>query len=202
MWSTTEETLLYLVNQGALTFHPWLSRLSDLDRPDFVLFDLDPGGAAFADVVAVALRLHELLKEEGVEAFVKTSGKSGLHVLTPWGAEGGYDEARGWARTVAERAVETLPDQATLDIRKNKRGGRVYVDVLQNARGKHVVPPYVVRATPTATVSTPLRWNELTPALDPTRFNVRTMAERRRRMKRDPMAALLGEAAPARTASL
>ncbi len=185
-----EETLLYLVNQGALTFHPWLSRLGSLDRPDFVLFDLDPGGAAFADVVTAAVRLHALLKKDGVKAFVKTSGKSGLHVLTPWAAEGGYVEARNWARSVAERLVGALPDRATLEVRKAKREGRVYVDVVQNARGHHVVPPYVVRATPGATVSTPLRWNEVTPALDPTRFNVRTMAKR---LRRDPMAGLLSE---------
>ncbi len=89
------ETLLYLVNQGALTFHPWLSRVGSLDRPDFVLFDLDPGEADFAAVVALAWRLHELLTEDGAEAVVKTSGKSGLHVLTPWQAEGGYDEVAG-----------------------------------------------------------------------------------------------------------
>ena len=188
-----EETLLYLVNQGALTFHPWLSRIGSLDRPDFVLFDFDPGGAAFADVVTAAVRLHALLKEDGVEAFVKTSGQSGLHVLTPWAAEGGYDKARNWARSVAERLVEALPDKTTLEIRKAKRGGRVYVDVVQNARGHHVVPPYVVRATPGATVSAPLRWNEVTPSLDPTRFNVRTMAERLRKMRRDPMTGLLSE---------
>ncbi len=179
------------MNQGALTFHPWLSRVGSLDRPDFVLFDLDPGGAEFADAVAVARRLHELLKEEGAEAVVKTSGKSGLHVLTPWEAAGGYDEARAWARSIAERLAETLPKQATLEIRKVNRGRRVYVDVLQNARGKHVVPPYVVRATPGATVSAPLRWAELTSALDPKRFDVWTMPGRLARMKRDPAAALL-----------
>ena len=185
------ETLLYLVNQGALTFHPWLSRVGGLDRPDFVLFDLDPGEAAFADAVALARRLHALLEQDGVEAVVKTSGKSGLHVLTPWQAEGGYDEARAWARSVAERLAESAPEKATLEIRKAKRGRRVYVDVLQNARGKHVVPPYVVRATPTATVSAPLRWVELTPELDPKRFDVRTMPARLARMKRDPAALLL-----------
>src|SRR5439155_24974164 len=79
-----EETLLYLVNQGTLTFHVWFSRVKDLDRPDFVLFDLDPSQASFQDAVAVARQLHEFLQEEDVEAFVKTSGKSGLHVQVPW----------------------------------------------------------------------------------------------------------------------
>jgi bifunctional non-homologous end joining protein LigD len=77
-------SLLYLVNQGTLTFHPWLSRLADLYRPDFVLFDLDPGPASFADACVVARRVRDELKREGHEAVVKTSGKTGLHVLVPW----------------------------------------------------------------------------------------------------------------------
>jgi bifunctional non-homologous end joining protein LigD len=184
------ETLLYLVNQGTLTFHPWLSRIEDLDRPDFVLFDLDPGGAPFADAVAVARSLHEELGAERREAVVKTSGKTGLHVLVPWRGKGGYDEARGWAQRIAGRVAEALPDAATLEIRKAKRGGRVYLDVLQNARGKHVVPPYVLRPVAGATVSTPLHWDELKPGLDPKRFSIRTAPARLARLKEDPMAAL------------
>src|SRR5262249_36397261 len=91
------DTLLYLVNQGTLTFHVWFSRLADLDRPDFVLFDLDPGQAPFGDVVTIANELHAILQDEGSKAFVKTSGKTGLHVLVPWDEQGDYDEARAWA---------------------------------------------------------------------------------------------------------
>jgi bifunctional non-homologous end joining protein LigD len=185
------KTLLYLVNQGTLTFHVWFSRVDDLDRPDFVLFDLDPGEADFADVVAVAKELHGNLKNEGVEAFVKTSGKTGLHVLTPWEAEGGYDEARAWALGIAERVVEALPEQATVERSKAKRHQRVYVDVMQNAKGHHAVPPYVLRAVPGAPVSTPLSWRELTPQLDPAQFNLKTIFRRLARQKRDPMAALV-----------
>jgi bifunctional non-homologous end joining protein LigD len=184
------ETLLYLVNQGTLTFHVWFSRVEDLDRPDFVLFDLDPGQATFADVVTVANELHALLKEEGSKAYVKTSGKTGLHVLVPWDAEGGYDEARAWALGLAERVVEVLPDQATTERSKAKRNRRVYVDVMQNARGRHAVPPYVLRVVPGATISTPLRWGEVTPGLDPARFTLKTIFRRLARLKRDPMAGL------------
>jgi bifunctional non-homologous end joining protein LigD len=150
------ETLLYLANQGTLTFHVWFSRIQDLDRPDFVLFDLDPGEASFADVVAIARHLHGLLDDEGIAATVKTSGKTGLHVLMPWSQDGGYDEARAWALGVAEKVVADLPRQATVERSKAGRGGRVYVDVMQNARGHRAVPPYVLRAVPQATVSTPL----------------------------------------------
>ncbi len=193
------DTLLYLVNQGTLTFHTWFSRVEDLDRPDFVLFDLDPGAASFADAVAVARELHGILKGEGVEAFVKTSGKTGLHVLTPWEQDGGYDEARAWALEIAERVVEALPEQATVERGKAKRHGRVYVDVMQNAKGHHAVPPYVLRAVPGAPVSTPLEWRELTPDLDPKAFNLKTIFRRLARKKRDPMAGLTRAPASAKS---
>jgi bifunctional non-homologous end joining protein LigD len=185
-----EPTLLYLVNQGALTLHTWFSRVADLDHPDFVLFDLDPGEADFADVVTVAGELHRILTRARRKAFVKTSGKTGLHVLVPWTEEGGFDESRAWAHGVAGQVVEALPELATVETRKAKRGGRVYVDTLQNARGHHAVPPYVLRAVPAATVSTPLRWDELTPGLDPTRYTLTTIFRRLARQKGDPMAAL------------
>jgi bifunctional non-homologous end joining protein LigD len=184
-------TLLYLVNQGTLTFHPWLSRVGSLDRPDFVLFDLDPGEAPFAEVITVARRLHNQLEAEGQEAVVKTSGKSGLHVLVPWQEKGGYEEAREWALAVAGRVAATLPDTATVEIRKGKRTGRVYIDVLQNARGHHAVPPYVLRAVPEAVVSTPLRWPEVKAGLDPKRFTLRTVPARLVRLKEDPNQAIL-----------
>jgi bifunctional non-homologous end joining protein LigD len=185
------QTLLYLANQGTLTFHVWLSRVEDLDRPDVVLFDLDVGQATFADAVAVARELHDILKGEGQQAFVKTSGKTGLHVLVPWKTAGDYDAARAWAGEIAKRVAEAMPEQATVEIRKANRGWRVYVDVLQNARGHHVVPPYVLRAVPGAPVSTPLAWRELTPDLDPARFNIRTIFQRLSRQKQDPMAVLV-----------
>jgi bifunctional non-homologous end joining protein LigD len=185
------ESLLYLVNQGTLTFHVWLSRVGDPDRPDWVLFDLDPGGADFADVVAVARRLHRELENEGLEAFVKTSGKTGLHVLTRWTGGGGYDESRALARSIAERVTKLMPDRVTLEIRKEKRTKRVYIDVLQNARGHTVVPPYALRALPAATVSAPLRWPELTPGLDPARFTLKTLPRRLADRGGDPLAALV-----------
>lgn len=183
-------TVLYLVNQGTLTFHPWLSRTADLDRPDFVLFDLDPGPATFADVCVVARQLREELQQENREVVLKTSGKSGLHLLVPWQEEAGHEQARAWALTVAERTAQALPKQATVEVRKEKRGRRVYIDVLQNARGHHVVPPYVLRAVPGAPVSMPLSWRELREDLDPRAFNLRTALQRLARQHTDPLAPL------------
>ena len=183
------DTLAYLANQGAITFHPFLSRVQDLDHPDYVLFDLDPGDAPFANVVKIAKKLHELLEEGKVESFVKTSGQSGLHVLSPWKQAGGYDEAREWAARIAQRVVDALPELATTERSKAARQGKVYVDVIQNARGHHAVPPYVIRAVPEATVSTPLEWKELTGKLDPKKFTTDVVLKRVR--KNDPIAGLV-----------
>jgi bifunctional non-homologous end joining protein LigD len=184
-------SLLYLVNQGTITFHIWLSRLADLDRPDFVFFDIDRGKAAFTEVIEVAQTVRAVLKSERREAFVKTSGKTGLHLLVPWTARGGYDESRAWAIEVAERAVQALPDRATREVRKEKRGKRVYIDVMQNVRGHLAVAPYVLRAVPAASVSTPLHWREVTDALDPAALTIKTIFNRLKRQKTDPFADLV-----------
>jgi len=184
------QTLLYLVNQGAITFHPWFSRVENLDRPDYVLFDLDRSKATFADVITVTKELHSLLKREHVKAYLKTTGKSGLHVLVPCQHAHDFDEARDWAIQIANKVVDALPDTATVERSKAKRGDRVYVDVMQNMRGKHAVPPYSLRPVQQSAVSTPLRWNELTAKLDPEKFNLKTIFRRLAQQKNDPIAAL------------
>ena len=186
------ETLAYLVNQGAITFHTYLSRVQNLKKPDYVVFDFDPGENEFADVVRLARRLHGVLDEQRVTSYPKTSGKSGLHVVVPWDRSGGFDEARGWAMKQAEKLVAEFPKLATVERFKEKRRGRIYVDVIQNAPGHHVVPPYVIRAIPRATVSTPLDWKEVTPKLNPARF---TTAEVLKRLKKN--ADRFGELIPA-----
>jgi bifunctional non-homologous end joining protein LigD len=184
------QSLLYLVNKGTITFHVWMSRLKNLDRPDFVLFDLDPGTRPFSDVVTVAKEVHAVLKKEKLEGFVKTSGKSGLHVLTPWLEKGNDQVAREWAMDIAELVVSRVPDIATVERSKERREGKLYLDTLQNIRGHHVVPPYVVRAIPDATVSTPLRWNELTSELTPKKFDMKSIFNRLSRQRVDPIAGL------------
>jgi len=168
-----------------------LSRIQNLDQPDFVIFDLDPGAATFADTVAVAKQLHAILEGERVASYLKTSGKTGLHIMVPWHQAEGYDTARDWAMGIALRVVADLPNRATVERHKDRRQKRVYVDVLQNARGHHAVPPYVLRAVSLATVSTPLTWAELTPALNPRRYTLKTIFRRLARQKTDPMALLL-----------
>jgi bifunctional non-homologous end joining protein LigD len=173
-----ERSLLYLVNQGTVTFHPWFSTVDDPNRPNEVLFDVDPHQSTFANAVIVAKTLRKVLEAEGVEPGVKTSGKSGLHVTTPWTGRGGYDDARRWAWGVAETVIREIPKIATMERTISKRGRRVYLDVEQNARGKHGVPPWVVRATPLATVSMPLDWKELTARLSPKKFTIKAALRR------------------------
>jgi bifunctional non-homologous end joining protein LigD len=185
------ETLAYLVNQGTISFHIYFSRIQTLDRPDFVLFDLDPGDAPFTNAIRIARQIHAVLNPLNIPAFVKTSGKRGLHILSPWHQPGGYDQARAWALRIAEQVVQALPKIATLERRLAARAGRVYVDVMQNALGHHFASPYSIRPTPQATLSAPLQWRELTTRLDPARFNIKTIQNRVLRMKSDPMAPLL-----------
>ncbi len=187
------KSLLYLVNQNVLTFHIWMSRVKAPDRPDFVLFDIDPHQSTFANAVKVAKTLHELLDEEGIDNLVKTSGKSGLHVLVPWRAKSGdYDKARAFAAGIADQVAAQLPKIATTERSIAKRGARVYVDAMQNARGKHVVPPYVLRATELGTVSMPLAWKELTSKLSPQQFDLKKALKRIAKWKTDPMKVLTG----------
>jgi len=185
-----EQTLLYLVNQGTMTFHPYLSRVQSIHRPDWVLFDIDISQATFADVVAVTKEIHDQLDSRKVTSFAKTSGKRGLHVLAPWKKAGGYAEARAFAMEIATAVCDVLPDIATTERLKASRAKRVYIDVVQNALGHHVVPPYVLRATPEATVSTPLKWSEVNARLDPKRFTIKTIFERLSRKGSDLMAGL------------
>jgi bifunctional non-homologous end joining protein LigD len=188
------ESLMYLVNQNVLTLHVWFSRITSPDVPDFVLFDIDPHQSTFPNAVRVARALHALLDDEGVDNFVKTSGKSGLHVMTPWERKRGpFDAARTWAATIAQRVADSLPKIATTERTISRRGNRVYVDAMQNAKGKHAVPPYVLRAAPAASVAMPLDWKELNAKLTPAKFEMKAALKRIEKMKKDPLSELIGQ---------
>lgn len=172
------ESLLWLANQSALTLHMWNSRLPHLDQPDWVAFDLDPGEGGFSDVIEVALRLRGLLEQLGLESVPKTSGKRGLHVLVPVKAGTTYAETGRFAEQVMAALGEALPEIATTERSIQKRKGRLYLDAFQNAWGKTLVAPYVLRALPHAPISTPLRWAEVTRRLAPERFTLKTLRRR------------------------
>lgn len=185
-----EATLAYLAGQGCITFHPWLARADRLDRPDRVVFDFDPSGPDFDTVLDGARQGARLLEEVGLEPFVATTGSRGLHVVAPIQRRSGFDEAREFARRAAEVIAARDPRCFTLEARKDRRRGRVLVDVQRNAYAQTAVAPYSVRVRPGAPVATPLAWSELGDRhLDPQRWHV---ADVRRRLDRrgDPWADL------------
>lgn len=174
-------TIVYLANQACIELHAFLSRLDHIDRPDQLIFDLDPpDGDRFADVRVCALRLRELLTGElGLPAFVKTTGGNGLHVHVPLNARQDFDTVREFARQAAELLAARNPDLVTTEQRKDKRGPRIYADLMRNAYAQLAVAPYSVRARPGAPVATPLSWDELNDqALRPGRFTLRTVPRR------------------------
>jgi bifunctional non-homologous end joining protein LigD len=174
----SRETLLSLVNLGCIAIHTMNCRVEALQEPDWLAFDLDPGPGGFADAARAGILLRRILDELGIRSYPKTSGARGLHVLVP--LRPGPDQAavRAFARRVAERMQEEDPALATVESLKRSRKGRVYVDVQRNAFGQTLVAPYSVRRQPGASVSTPLEWDEVTPDLDPGRFNLRTIEKR------------------------
>jgi len=189
----SEAALLYVINLGTIPLHVWASRVGSLERPDWCILDLDPKGAPFAHVVRIARALRELSEELGLRAFIKTSGASGLHVLIPLGAQCTYEQSRSLAQLMAWTITRELGDIATIARALRERGGKVYVDYLQNVHGQLLVAPFSVRPLPGAPVSTPLRWSEVKPGLDPVRFNIRTVLARLRKLKEDPLGPLLEE---------
>jgi bifunctional non-homologous end joining protein LigD len=154
-------TLVYLAGQNAITPHVWTSRADRLDRPDRMIFDLDPPRDDFAAVRRAARTLRELLHELGLTAYAMATGGRGLHVVVPLDRSADFDEARDFAREVAELIARRDPERLTTETRKNKRKGRLFVDYLRNAYAQTGVPPYAVRARKGAPVAMPLAWEEL-----------------------------------------
>ncbi|HEX8162742.1 MAG TPA: non-homologous end-joining DNA ligase [Pyrinomonadaceae bacterium] len=156
-------TLLYMANLGAIERHPWHSRTRNLDRPDWFVFDLDPGeGVRFETICEVAVTTRKILDKLGLESYPKTSGSRGIHIYVPVKAAYGYEEIAEFAARVAALIADEHPEAATVERSKSKRGKRmIYVDHMQNARGKSVVAPYSVRPREGAPVSAPLTWREV-----------------------------------------
>jgi bifunctional non-homologous end joining protein LigD len=176
-----ELALAWMVQMHCIDLNVWYSRIDKPDRPDFVLFDLDPPDGGFGLAVQVAQALRSLLDAVELPGYVKTSGADGIHVLAPIVRRYGYEETRRFAELAAERLVRELPGLATTEWLKRKREG-VYVDARQNGWGKTIATVYSVRPRDGAPVSTPLRWEELTEELDPRSLG---MAEAFARVERE-----------------
>ena len=174
-----KETLLYLADLGSIEMHPFAARVQKLDRPDYLIFDLDPGSkTTFDDLLTVARTYHQLLDAKGIPNVCKTSGKRGLHVYAPLGAKYTYERVRAFALEMSQEVNRQLPELTTLEQRINKRKGRVYLDYTRNSKGQTVVAAYSLRPTKEATVSTPLEWREVKKGLDPKKFTIKTIFKR------------------------
>jgi bifunctional non-homologous end joining protein LigD len=171
-------TLVYVANLGAIELHPWNSSIGSLDKPDYFVFDLDPGERPFEDVIQVAQRFHELLEEIGATNLVKTTGQSGLHIYIPLGARYSYEQVRQYAEIVSRLVHAQLPKITTLERSPGKRGGRMYLDILQNRKGQTLAAPYSLRPRQGAPVSTPLRWDEVRSGLKPADYNIESVRPR------------------------
>jgi bifunctional non-homologous end joining protein LigD len=176
----SREALLWMVQMHCIDMNAWYSRVDKPDKPDFVLFDLDPPDGGFGDAIRVAQLLHELLDAVGLESHVKTSGADGIHVLVPIARRYGFDDTYDFAEAAARRLEDEHPGLVTTEWLKRKREG-VLVDHRQNGWGKTIASVYSVRPKPAASVSTPLRWKELTEDVRPSDFTMDVVLERLRR---------------------
>ncbi len=182
----SEEALAYVANLAAITIHIWSSRIPHLERPDWLLFDIDPKGSTTRHAVEVAREVAAVLREVGLEPCLKTSGQMGLHVVVGLAPKYTYDQAKMFSELVSQVVVNRVPKIATINRNPRSRNGRVYIDYLQLGHGKTIAAPFSVRPVPGAPVSAPMTWKDLKPSLDPSVFNIKTMPARMSKMKRDP----------------
>ncbi len=174
---------------SVLEIHPWEAKFDDLEAPDRLIFDLDPGeGIEWSDLVRAAREVRARLKEDGLESFVKTSGGKGLHVVAPIAPRSSWADAKAYCRAVAEALAAAAPDRLTATVAKRERSGRIYIDYLRNARGATAVAAYSTRARPEAGVSTPLTWSELDSIARADHFTLHNIDRRLQSLRADPWA--------------
>ena len=174
------EGIIALAQMGIIEVHTWNSTIDDVERPNRIVWDLDPGPAvAFKDVIAGALAVRKMLETLGVETWVKTTGGHGIHVVAPLKPDRQWDECLEFAKAVAEALVRSNPIY-TITFAKAGREKKILIDYLRNNRTNTSVAAFSARARPSATVSMPVSWKQLTAKLDPQSFNVLTTPKKLR----------------------
>jgi bifunctional non-homologous end joining protein LigD len=169
----------------------WASRVGSLELPDWCVIDLDPKEAPFSDVVRTAIALRRVCEAIALPSFIKTTGKTGLHIMLPLGRQCTYAQSRTLGELLARVVLKELGSIATITRHVSKRGDKVYLDYLQNRHGQTIVAPFSVRPLPGATVSMPLLWDEVNESLDPRAFTIKTAIERMERLGSDPVLPVL-----------
>ena len=191
LYVQTLADVIALVQMGTLELHVWGSRVPEVERPDLVVFDLDPApDLAWAETLRAARTLRERLTTLGLESFVRTTGGKGLHVVTPLVPERGWDEVKAFAHGVARAHAHDEPQRFTLNMSKAKRQGRIFLDYLRNGRGATAIASYSTRAREGAPVATPVRWDELDAQLSSDRYAVANVRRRLAALRADPWADL------------
>ncbi|SBS73605.1 non-homologous end-joining DNA ligase [uncultured Microbacterium sp.] len=192
--------IVWAVQMNTIVFHPWASLAADTDNPVELRIDLDPQpGTDFADAAAVAPALRDVLREAGLEAWLKTSGNRGIHVFCPIEPTHEFLDVRHAVIAAGRELARRMPDRVTMDWWKEERGQRIFIDFNQANRDRTMAGAYSPRALPSATVATPITWDELEAGVDPAAFTVRTVPQRLADLG-DPWADL--QAAPGRIDTL
>lgn len=172
-------TLTYLNNLGCIEINPWHSTVQALDCPDYLIIDIDPSDKnTFEQVIEAANVVHEILEKAGAANFCKTSGATGLHVYIPTNRKYTYDQLKDFAELICVMTNEQLPETTTTERSLGKRGNKIYMDHLQNRKGQTIAAAYSLRPYPGATVSTPLKWEEVKRGLTPGQFTLYTVPAR------------------------
>ncbi|HLG88231.1 MAG TPA: DNA ligase D [Alphaproteobacteria bacterium] len=183
--------LLGLLQMSVLEIHPWGSTIDHLEKPDRLIFDLDPDeGLAWERVVAAAFELRDLLDELGLRSFPKATGGKGIHLVVPVVPELEWDDAKAFTAAVAAKLMEMAPDRYTDSLPKKERKGRIFIDFLRNGRGATAIAPYSTRAKPTASVAVPLSWDDVENGVRGDQFTLETLPARLKSLTVDPWADL------------
>jgi bifunctional non-homologous end joining protein LigD len=181
--------LIALVQMGTLELHPWPAREDNVERPDYLVFDLDPGdGTTWKDVIRGAVEMRDLLEGAGFTTFLRTSGGKGLHVVVPIDRRTTWDDFKRFAKAVADKMTREAPDRYIATMSKAKRHGKIFIDYLRNQPGATAIASYSTRRRQGAPVATPIAWDELSAKTRPDMFNIKNLPKRLEKLKKDPWA--------------
>lgn len=182
-----EAGLMALVQMGVLEIHTWGCQAKNIEKPDRLIFDLDPDpSVAWEDVISAAYSIREFLEELGLVSFLKTTGGKGLHLVIPIQPRVCWDEVKMFCHSIASAIVQASPKRFVATMSKARRKGKIFIDYLRNGRGATSVAPYSTRAKASAPVSAPIAWSELTPRIRSDSFTVLNLPDRLKRLKSDP----------------